>query len=304
MITVLIPALFIGLAVILLVWSANRILTDIPTEDRQYYDRPPFGFRLAWPLIRLLVHYVGPLLTQDYRINVQKKLKTAGQDYVIGPEQYFSACCVSSVAITAIIAAVMHMIGIWSWQWLIGLGILGFFYPTLWLKEHTKARQKEILRSLPFYLDIITLSVEAGTNLGGAFNQAVTKGPDGPLKAEFNRMLRELRAGKSRADSLRSLADRVNMSSVTSVVSSLIQAEQMGSSLGPVLRINADQRRLERFQRAEKLAMEAPVKLLGPLVMFIFPTTFIVLTFILMTKAVQEGVITWVPLVRALSWPG
>ena len=288
----------------MLVWSANRIVTEIPAEDRQYLDRPPFGFRLMWPLIRLLVHYVGPLLSQGYRINVQKKLRTAGQDYVIGPEQYFSACCISAVMIAAIVASIMITIDIWSWQGIIIFSVLGFFYPSLWLKEHTKTRQKDILRSLPFYLDIITLSVEAGTNLGGAFNQAVEKGPDGPLKSEFNRMLRELRAGKSRAESLRSLADRVNMSSVTSLVSSLIQAEQMGTSLGPVLRINADQRRVERFQRAEKLAMEAPVKLLGPLVMFIFPTTFIVLFFILMVKAVQEGVVTWAPLVRALSWPG
>jgi tight adherence protein C len=303
MISIVLP-LIIGVAIVMLVWSAYRIVADIPSEDRQYLDRPPLGFRLTWPLIRLLVHNLGPLLSQNYRLNVQKKLRTAGQDYVIGPEQYFAACCISSVVIVAIVAAIMVIMDIWSWQGLATFGFLGFFYPSLWLKEHTQARQKDILRALPFYLDIITLSVEAGTNLGGAFNQAVEKGPDGPLKSEFNRMLRELRAGKSRADALRSLSDRVNMSSVTSLVSSLIQAEQMGTSLGPVLRINADQRRIERFQRAEKLAMEAPVKLLGPLVMFIFPTTFIVLFFILMVKAVQEGVVTWAPLVHALSWPG
>lgn len=303
MLSILLPVI-IGVSIVILVWSAYRIIADIPTEDRQYLDRPPFGFRLMWPLIRVLVHYLGPLLGQGYRIKIQTKLKTAGQDFVIGPEQYFSACCISAFVIMAIVASIMQIIEAWSLQGILIFGFLGFFYPALWLKEHTKARQKDILRALPFYLDIITLSVEAGTNLAGAFKQAVEKGPDGPLKYEFNRMLRELRAGKSRAEALRSLADRVNMSSVTSLVSSLVQAEQMGTSLGPVLRINADQRRIERFQRAEKLAMEAPVKLLGPLVLFIFPTTFIVLFFILMVKAVQEGVLTWTPLVRALSWPG
>lgn len=303
MLSLLIAAI-IGISISIMIWSAYRIFAVIPTEDRQYLDRPPLGFRIAWPLIRLIVHYLGPLLSRDYRIKIQEKLRTAGQDFVVGPEQYFAACVISAILFAIIVSIMMSMLDAWSFQVTMVSGVLGFFYPKLWLGDHTKKRQKEILRALPFYLDIITLSVEAGANLGGAFKQAVDKGPEGPLKHEFNRMLREMRAGKSRSESLRSMADRVDMSSMNSLVSSLIQAEQMGTSLGPVLRINADQRRLERFQRAEKLAMEAPVKLLGPLIIFIFPTTFIVLFFILMVKAVQEGVLTWAPLVHALTWPG
>jgi len=94
------------------------------------------------------------------------------------------------------------------------------------------------------------------------------------------------------------------MPAVDNLVGSLIQAEKIGSSLGPILRAQAQQRRTERFTRAEKLAMEAPVKLLGPLVMFIFPTTFMVLAFIIIVKAVVAGVITFPPLVWALTWPG
>ena len=133
------------------------------------------------------------------------------------------------------------------------------------------------MRSLPFFLDIITLCVEAGLNMQGAMNQAVQKGPAGAMRDELQRVLRDIRAGKARAVSMRDMADRLGEPAVTSFVTAVIQAEVMGMNLGPVLRAQADQRRNERFLRAEKLAMEAPVKMLLPLIAFIFPCTFIVL---------------------------
>ena len=156
----------------------------------------------------------------------------------------------------------------------------------------------------PYYLDIITLAVEAGTNLTSAFAYAVQKSPKSPLSDEIKRILRDVRAGKPRASCMRDFAERVQMPAIDNLVGSLIQAENIGSSLGPILRAQSQQRRSERFTRAEKLAMEAPVKLLGPLIMFIFPTTFMVLGFIIVVKAVMAGVITFRPLLWALTWPG
>ena len=140
-------------------------------------------------------------------------------------------------------------------------------------------RRKDLLKTLPFYLDMITLCVEAGLNLSGALRQATLKGPPGVLRDEFQRILRDVRAGRSRTDALRQFARRMGEPSVTAVVSSIVQAENTGMNLGPILRAQADQRRTERFLRAEKLAMEAPVKMLLPLIAFIFPCTFIVLGF-------------------------
>jgi len=100
------------------------------------------------------------------------------------------------------------------------------------------------------------------------------------------------------------MADRAGSPALVGVVSSMIQAERTGSSLGPILRAQADQIRNERFQKAEKQAMEAPVKMLGPLVMFIFPCTFLVLGFLILSKAMLQGIITWAPLVWAYNWPG
>ena len=118
---------------------------------------------------------------------------------------------------------------------------------------------------------------------------AVDRSKPGPLMSEINRVLRDIRAGKPRVDALRDLAERMDFAPVSSLVSALVQGELMGSSLGPVLRAQSDQRRTERFQRAEKLAMEAPVKMLGPLILFIFPCTFIVLGFPIVMKFLSAG---------------
>ena len=119
--------------------------------------------------------------------------------------------------------------------------------------------------------------------------QAVAKGPKGILRSEFQRVLRDIRAGKQRAEAMRAMADRLKEPAVTSFTTAVIQAEMMGMSLGPVLRAQADQRRSERFLRAEKMAMEAPVKMLFPLIAFIFPCTFIVLFFPIVIKFMLSG---------------
>ena len=300
----LIFALLIGLSLILIIWNSYQIWDTVPEEDRSYLDRPPFGFRMLWPLIKLIVYYLGPLLSRKYRISMQDKLRRAGVDYSLSPEQFFAGQLLSSLFTMGAVALLQNILDMSSGLFVVFGGVGGFFYPGLWLKEETQKRQKLIFRALPFYLDIITLCVEAGTNLTGAFTHAIQKADDGPLKTEINRVLRDVRAGKQRADSMRAMADRLQMPSINSLVSCLIQSEKMGSNLGKVLRAQADQRRIERFQKAEKLAMEAPVKLLGPLVMFIFPNTFLVLGFVLIAKAVQEGVISWGPLIWAMNWPG
>lgn len=303
----LLIALILGLSVMFALWNIYQLFAAVPAEDRSYLDRPPLGFRLTWPLIKLIVHQVGNHLSLAYRLGMQAKLRTAGVDYSVSAEQFFAAKIVS--AATALIVALLMQsmlsvpLSLQSVLLLLFVALLGFKYPDLWLKETTQKRHREIAKSLPFYLDVITLAVEAGTNLTGAFNQAVQKAPEGPLRFEMSRLLRDVRAGKTRAEALRAMADRIQMPEINSFVSTLVQAERMGSSLGPVLRAQSEQRRIERFLKAEKTAMEAPVKLLGPLIMFIFPTTFLVLVFVLVVKAAQSGVVTWEPLLWALTWP-
>ncbi len=299
-----IASLTIGGALILGLWSLYRLFDAVPREDRAYLDRPPLGYRLAWPLVQLGTYYLGGLVGPRYRKETGLRLRRAGLEYALLPEQYLMGRLLMGLATVVLVWMAFAVLGKpVSPLWLLLAAVGGYYYPALWLKETTEKRNRRIFRELPFYLDIIILAVESGSNFTTGLTQAVRKTADGPLKLEFSRVLRDMRAGKPRAEALRDLAERVDSEGIQAVVSSIIQAEQTGSSLGKVLRAQADQLRNKRFQKAEKLAMEAPVKLLGPLVMFIFPNTFLVLGFLLLSKGILGGVIDWPPLLWAYTWP-
>ena len=160
--------------------------------------------------------------------------------------------------------------------WILGL-LGGAAYPLLWLRDRMRMRQRAIVRALPYGIDLLTLAVEAGLDFTAALAKVVEKGPKGPLADELSMAIRELKLGKTREEALRHLAERVDLAPLTSFVQALLQADRMGTPLGKVLRVLSTQMRIERTQRAEKLAHEAPVKLVLPLVFFIFPTLFLVL---------------------------
>lgn len=301
---ILIISCAIGLFVAMMFWQSWIVFRGVPVEDRKFMDRPATGFRVVWPLILLVEHYGGRFVSEAQRQTLTLRLKQSGVEYTISAVQFASAKVVSAAFFAAAVLLAGLALEMNTFAFALVAAIAGYFYPELWLREAGVSRRNSIVRTLPFYLDIITLSVEAGSNLTSGMTQAVQKSADSPLRRELSRVLRDIRAGKSRAEAMRDLAERTGSRPVQNVVSSLIQAERTGSSLGPLLRAQAEQLRTERFLRAEKLAMEAPVKLLGPLVMFIFPTTFIVLTFLVLSKALQEGIITWAPLVWAYTWPG
>ena len=300
-IIILLFALTIGLSGALVAWIISRYLAKIPKEDREYKDAPPLGFRLAWLPIQWISYSIRPFISGKNYGKVMTRLRKAGLDYTLSPEQF-----IAGRLLCACIAALVFWWGLGSFDnakdgtegfkiglylELCGFGALcGWAYPAVWLKDILAARKSELLKTLPFYLDIITLCVEAGLNMQGAMSQAVAKGPKGVLRNEVQRVLRDIRAGKGRADSLRGMAERLNEPNVTNFTVAVIQAESMGMNLGPVLRAQADQRRSERFLRAEKLAMEAPVKMLFPLIAFIFPCTFIVLAFPIAMKFMHSGV--------------
>ncbi|HEY3353090.1 MAG TPA: type II secretion system F family protein [Polyangia bacterium] len=161
--------------------------------------------------------------------------------------------------------------------WSVAFGGFGWFMPYIWLSDKIKKRHHQISRALPYSLDLLTLSVEAGLDFQAALGTVVEKGRPGPLQEEFGMVLSEIRLGKTREEALRNLSARVQLDVLTSFVSNLVQAERMGTSLGKILRIQSTQMRVARTHRAEKLANEAPIKMLAPLIGCIFPTVFMVL---------------------------
>ena len=288
MFELLIPAL-VTIAVMLTVISMRQIVTEVPNDDRQYMDPPPRFYRMTWPLVRLVAHYCDWAVTEAARSRIQEALRRAGQDYTLTPTQFFAGKLVASALFGAGLAWITVKVGEGALVGAMAGAVLGFFMPELWLSDMTKVRNLKILKGLPPFLDVVTMAVEAGMNLSTALAKSVEKMPRGPLVVEINRLLREVRAGKPRTDAMRDMAARLDFPAINSLVSALVQGELMGSSIGPILRAQAEQRRTERFQRAEKLALEAPVKMLGPLIICIFPCTFIVIGFPIVTQLMKSG---------------
>ncbi len=155
-------------------------------------------------------------------------------------------------------------------------GVGGFIGPSFLVSVRARRRQADVLSDLPDALDLLSVSVEAGLGFDGAVSK-LTEHMDGPLIEEFELALGEMRIGESRSDALKKMSDRVQSSEMASFVRAIIQADQLGISLGRILRVQAADTRLKRQAAAEERAMKAPIKMLFPLVAFIFPAMFIVI---------------------------
>lgn len=159
--------------------------------------------------------------------------------------------------------------------WVLG-AVAASSLPVFWLGRRIASRKGEIQQALPEALDLLCVAVEAGLGLDGAVQKLSERMP-GPLTEELARTLREINLGHSREEAWRNLAVRVNLPDLQMVTSAIVQAERLGTSLAQVLRVQAAEMRTQRRQRAEERARQVPIKLLFPLVFFIFPAIFVVL---------------------------
>jgi tight adherence protein C len=235
---------------------------------------------------------VDASLTAQRREVLQAQLDAAGAAYLISPAEFvIIRLVVGVVGATAAIVAIVgfHLRDPLHIVIAVGAASLSFLYPDLRLREVTKRRQSRFEKDFPFFLDVLVLAMKAGLNFIAALEQAVGSLREGPVKQEFSRYLRESRAGLSRRAALDRLATRVVLPAVTNFAASVSQAEQTGGSLGDVLADQARQRRQERFLRAEKLANQAPVKMLLPLIALLFPTTFIIIGFPIVIQLLEAG---------------
>jgi Flp pilus assembly protein TadC len=155
-------------------------------------------------------------------------------------------------------------------------GFIGLFLPNLYIKSKIKNRYAKALKELPDFIDLLTVSLEAGLGFDLALNKVVSK-TNGILSAEFHTCLEEIRLGKSRREAFLGLRERLNFDSIVSLINSILQAEKLGMSMVQIFRIKSQDERSKRRERAEEAAMKVPIKILFPLVFFIFPCMFVVL---------------------------
>jgi len=291
---VILLAVAIGGGVGFAFWGIYGLMREVPVADRNFQDPLPFGLRLIWPLVNAATHVLAPKLGADKLEQAHRQLQTAGQDFVLSPEQLYGLRVVGAGLVAAFFWLLLGMLDrrgylLYGTAMLFGAAA-GWFYPSLWLGERRSKRRRLVIKDLPVYLDFITMAVEAGLNITGGIEQATQKGPAGPLRQEFTRLLRDIRSGLPRAEALKRMSERMEMSQISSFTGTLIQADRVGASLGATLRAQAGQRREERFLRAEKLALEAPVKMMLPLVLFFFPLIFLMLGYFIYLRMRQEGI--------------
>ena len=280
--------------VLVFVTTVLAVMALVPQRERALSARlAPYGARVAPARERLLSgsfvdRVLGPtgrsamrvaalLAPSNIRAKAVDELAQAGDPMTV--EQYLAirtaAMLGAPIAYLVISSRSGQPMGIMGLIWLISLFLGGSRLSSWLVRRKAAARRTDVLCALPTALDLITVCMEAGLSFDSGLAKVVEK-TRGTLSDEFGRVLHEMQIGKSRRDALRDMAKRVDVRDVSSFVAAIVQADQMGMSLGPVMRAQAEDVRLRRRQRAEEAAMKAPVKMLFPLIACILPSTILV----------------------------
>lgn len=238
----------------------------------------PFSERVLTPLLTGLAEFAMRFSPAESQRALQHKLDLAGNPYEMSRfvgTRILAGLLLAGLGIAGFFLAkslpfmqrvLMPLVG----------GGLGYYLPVVSLGSKISRRQKEILRSLPDALDLLTICVEAGLGFDAAMAKVAEKW-DNELCMGFSRVIQELQLGKLRREALRAMADRMEVSDVSTFVAAIIQADQLGVSIARVLRIQSEQMRVRRRQRAEELASQAGIKMLPAIVFLIFPAIFVIL---------------------------
>ncbi len=241
----------------------------------------PFVERVVYPIARSFGKFATKFTPQNALQSIQKKLELAGSPARMDPTMFLSLQFVAAVAaagglilLFAVTKSTLST-GIKILMVLVGT-FAGFYLPQSNLSSKIKKRQKSIRLAMPDALDLLTICVEAGLGFDAALQKVAEKWQS-ELSMAFARVLQEINLGKIRREAMRDMADRIGIAEMTSFVAAVIQSEVLGVSMAKVLRIQSDQMRLKRRQRAEEEARKAPIKMLIPMALLILPALVITL---------------------------
>lgn len=280
---------FIGVLVLLASLMADERRLRVQERVQQLQKRArsplaeelamPFHERILLPVLNRLLNSVGALAPREALENARVELERAGRPGGL-TAQSFITLRIFSIAAGLSTAVWIFKAGLLSDSLRLPAAVLalivGVLAPQYFLQKSIQARHNQIRKALPDIIDLLVVSVEAGAGLDGALAEVVSR-KQGPLPDEFNRLLGEVRVGKTRKQAWQDMSDRVDEENLTSLVASLAQAEQLGVSIAKALRTQADSLRTRRSLQIREVAAALPVKMLFPLIFFIFPALFVVL---------------------------
>jgi tight adherence protein C len=292
---ILLGAVFIIiiLAVLLVIAGIRAPQASDPISDRlaEYSSREEpmsleeielsqrFYERIILPIFNSVGQLASRFTPQATLESARSRLETAGNPMSMDPAFFLAMRFVLAVVFGGGLFLVFTLSGR---KWLTGLGIsalfmiIGYMFPSMWLSSRISARQKSVFRAMPDALDLLTICVEAGLGFDSAMKKVHEKWED-ELALEFGRVLQEINLGKLRREALKDMAERLQVSELTSFVAAVIQSEQLGVSMAKVLRIQSDQMRVRRRQIAEEEAHRAPIKMIFPIALLIFPSILMIL---------------------------
>jgi tight adherence protein C len=286
----LILFLLMGLALVIFGWARSRRPSKVEDRLEQFgtLDQPPtleeielsqpFSERVLAPLLSSLAEFAMRFSPRRSREALQHKLDLAGNP--LNLPRFVGLRVLATILFGGLGLAMSLSGGNLTFIQRVVLPVaaagLGYYLPLLWLGQQIRRRQSDIIRALPDALDLLTICVEAGLGFDAAMAKVAEKW-NNELSLAFNRVLQEIQLGKARREALREMADRIEIPDVSTFVAAVIQASQLGVSLARVLRIQSDQLRVRRRQRAEELARAATIKILPPVAFLILPALLVVL---------------------------
>lgn len=263
---------------------------DTPASLEEIELSLPFTQRVLVPIVRKGADLVTRFTPANMLESTRHKLEVAGRPGRLGAAEFIAIRFFAGVAFGGL-SFFLFLRSAPQYRFMFPplMALLGFFFPVIWLGSKTRSRQNEIIKALPDALDLLTICVEAGLGFDAAMGKIAEKWDDA-LSLEFGRVLKEIQLGRLRREALRDMSNRMDISDVSSFIAAVIQAQQLGVSMAKILRIQSDQMRVRRRQRAEEKAQKAPLQMLFPMVFLIFPALFIVLLGPALLLVMESGV--------------
>lgn len=257
--------------------AKDRLGINWGTDEKPFV--PPFYIKWTSPLLKggtlnLALGLYSPETVEYWK----KRIRTAGLHKNLHAEHLLgSKFWLATISFAAFFLWVMFATEPPP-PWVpFGAAALGYFIPNIDINGRRESRQMGVRLGMPYVLDLMTLTMEAGLEFQGAVTRVVERAPPSPFIEELAELLKEIQLGKSRAEALRKMAEAIDIPEITSLTAILISTDQMGSPIGPILRAQSETLRVERLVKAEKLGAQASQKMLIPLVFFILPAVFLVI---------------------------